>query len=290
MYITLNCISCIVNSMQKLLNNNFIPEEAKEPAMRQLLQYLAKADYGQSPAALGGEMHRLIRRVLNNPDPYKDVKIKYNQKILELYPKFKKMITTAADPFNTAMRLAIAGNVIDFGPQNRLDVMDTINKVIHAPLKIDDSGQLKKDIESAQKILYIGDNCGEIVLDKLFVETIDHPNIYFAVRKSPVINDATPDDARMIGLDSIVHLITTGDDAPGAVWETASDEFKTIFQKADVIIAKGQGNLEGLMGIRQNIYYLLVVKCAIIGDQLGAQTGDYIVKRFKSVTQTAKAE
>ncbi|MBN2411355.1 DUF89 family protein [candidate division KSB1 bacterium] len=270
--------------MQKLLNNNLIPEEAREPAMRQLLQYLAKADYRQSPAALGGEMHRLIRGILNNPDPYKDVKIKYNKKMIEQYPQFKKMVTTAAEPFNAAMRLAIAGNVIDFGPQNRLDIMNTINKVIHAPLKIDDSGQLKKDIESAKTILYIGDNCGEIVLDKLFVETINHPNIYFAVRKSPVINDATPEDARMIGLDKMVHLLTTGDDSPGAVWETASDEFKTIFQKADVIIAKGQGNLEGLMGVRQNIYYLLVVKCEIIGQQIGAQTGDYIVKRLKSDT------
>jgi len=284
MNITLNCISCIVNSMQKLLNNSFIPDEAKEPAMRELLQFLAKADYRQSPAALGGEMHRLIRRILNNPDPYKDVKIKYNNKMLDLYPEFKNMVTTADDPFNTAMRLAIAGNVIDFGPQNQLDIMGTINNVIHAPLKIDDSGQLKKDIDSASTVLYIGDNCGEIVLDKLFVETIAHPNLFFAVRKSPVINDATPDEARMVGLDSLTHLITTGDDSPGAVWETASDEFKSIFEKADVIIAKGQGNLEGLMGIRQNIYYMLVVKCGFIGDQIGAQTGDYIVKRFNPVS------
>ena len=105
-------------------------------------------------------------------------------------------------------------------------------------------------------------------------------NIYFSVRKGPVINDATLEDAQMIGLDRITTVITTGDDAPGAVWETTSEEFKTIFNSVDLVIAKGQGNLEGLLYVKRTLYSLLVVKCDYIGNQLGVKTGDYIAKRL----------
>jgi uncharacterized protein with ATP-grasp and redox domains len=282
MNLTLSCIPCIINSLLRLLESGLVPEKDKEPAMRHLLAFLAKADYRKSPPAMGREMHRMIRKILNNPDPYREIKAKYNLMMLDLYRKFKKMVDTADDPFDTAMRLAIAGNVIDFGPQNQLDVMETIDKVIHARLKIDDSLQLKKDLSEAATVLYIGDNCGEIVLDRLFIETISHPNLYFVVRGSATINDVTLEDAEMVGMDRLARLITTGDDSPGAVWENTSDEFKNIFRKADVVIAKGQGNLEGLFEVHNNIYYLLTVKCDVIGSRIGAQTGDFVVHRLNS--------
>jgi len=128
-------------------------------------------------------------------------------------------------------------------------------------------------------LLYIGDNCGEIVLDKLFLEKINIPEKYFAVRNGPVINDVTIDDANKVGMDKIADVITTGDDAPGAVWESTSNEFKAIFEKADVIISKGQGNLEGLIDINKNIYFLLVTKCDLIANRLGTQKGEFVVKR-----------
>jgi len=279
MNISLDCIPCIVNSFLRLLKSGILPDAEKEPAMRRLLDFLAEADYRQSPPALGREMHRMIRDVLKNPDPYKEIKEKYNRMMLDLYDDFKEMVQKADDPFDTAMRLAIAGNVIDFGPQQQLDVMDTINRVIHADLAIDDSLQLRQDLQNASSVLYVGDNCGEIVMDRLFIETINHPNISFAVRGGPVINDVTVEDAEKVGMHQLAKIITTGDDAPGAVWETVSDEFKDIFYKSDVVIAKGQGNLEGLIDVKHNSYFLLVTKCDLIGGRVGARTGDFIVKR-----------
>ena len=138
--------------------------------------------------------------------------------------------------------------------------------------------QLKNDLKTANQVLYIGDNCGEIVLDKLFIQTINHPNIYFAVRGGPVINDVTIEDAKMVGIDKITKIITTGDDSPGAVWETCSNKFKNIFKKSDIVIAKGQGNLEGLLDVKHNIYFLFVVKCNLIGSRVGAKVGDFIIK------------
>ena len=157
--------------------------------------------------------------------------------------------------------------------------MDTIDRVVHTDMAIDDSPRLRKELRDASTVLYVGDNCGEIVLDKLFIETIDHPNIYFAVRGKPVINDITVEDAEKVGMDRVAKIVTTGDDAPGAVWETASEDFKELFLSSDVVISKGQGNLEGLIDVRHNIYFLLVTKCDLIANRVGAKTGDFIVKR-----------
>jgi uncharacterized protein with ATP-grasp and redox domains len=279
MNISLGCIPCIVNSFLRLLKSGILPDAEKEPAMRRLLDFLARADYRQSPPALGREMHRMIREVLKDPDPYKEIKEKFNTMMLGYYDDFKKMVRQADDPFDMAMRLAIAGNVIDFGPQYQLDVMDTIQRVVHTDFAIDDTAQLRRDVHDASTVLYVGDNCGEIVMDKLFIEVMNHPTVYFAVRGAPVINDVTVDDAIQIGMNQWANVVTTGDDAPGAVWETASDDFKKLFFMADVVIAKGHGNLEGLIDVKHNIYFLLVTKCDLIANRVGAKTGDFIVKK-----------
>lgn len=279
MKISLDCIPCIVNNFLKLLKEDLIPEKTKEPAMRRLLEFMSQADYRQSPPVLGREIHKMIRQELNNPDPYLEIKAKYNRMLLNMYPEFKEMIAHSDDQFDTAMRLAIAGNVIDFGSQVQLDILETIDRVKNANFAIDDSRQLKEDLKSATTILYIGDNCGEIVLDKLFLENIRVKNAYFAVRGGPVINDITTDDALMVGMDKIAQIITTGDNSPGVVWETTSDEFKQVFNRADVIISKGQGNLEGLIDVPGNIYFLFVSKCDLIAERVGAGKGDFIVKK-----------
>jgi len=264
----------------RLVKTGVIPEALQEPILRRLLRLLSMIEYNQSPPIIGRKMHRLIRELLKNTDPYRQIKEKYNRMMLELYSDFEKLIEESENPLDTAMRLAIAGNVIDFGSQYQLDVMDTINRVMGAKLAIDDSGHLRHDLNQANSLLYIGDNCGEIVLDKLFLETIDLPEMYFVVRDRPVINDVTFHDAEMTGMEKIAKVITTGDDAPGAVWESASKEFKDIFNNADVIISKGQGNLEGLIDIpHNNIFFLLVTKCDFIAERVGTRKGEFIVKR-----------
>ena len=238
-----------------MVNTGIIPESQHEELLRRLLKFLAISEYDQSPPVLGGKMHRLIREFLQNPDPYHQIKEQYNQMMLGLYSTFEEKVKRSEDPFDTAMRLAIAGNVIDFGSQNQLDIMDTINRVMGAELAINDSANLRRALKQATTLLYIGDNCGEIVLDKLFLTYINVPKKYFVVRDRPVINDATMEDAMIAGIENTATVITTGDDAPGAVWETVSGEFKEIFRKADVVISKGQGNLEGLIDVtHKNIY------------------------------------
>jgi uncharacterized protein with ATP-grasp and redox domains len=277
MQMSLDCIPCIVNSFLRLFKNGFMPSSVQATAMRQLLSYLSTADYQSPPPVLGQGMHRMIRNILGDPDPYKKVKDQYNQMMLKRYAEFSKMVSDAEDAFDKAMRLAIAGNAIDFGPQHLMDVRETIQRVLKADLAIDHSERLRDELAKAERVLYIGDNCGEIVLDRLFLETIGHPGMTFCVRGAPVINDATLQDAEAVGIDKYARIISTGDDAPGVVWDSSSDTFKSCFRNADVIIAKGQGNLEGLLGMDANIYFMLVTKCEPVARKIDVQPKQFIV-------------
>jgi uncharacterized protein with ATP-grasp and redox domains len=277
-----DCFPCIIGNLLKLLNFHHIPADEEENLLRYFLSYLANADYEVSPPVFGREMHRMIRERLHINDPYAKIKRHYNQLMLNNYVHFRNMIGKSGDPFHTALRLAIAGNVIDFGSQHQFDIKETLERIAITNPSIDDSEDLQNSLRTARTLLYIGDNCGEIVLDRLFLETITVPNKYFAVRGQPVLNDVTIEDAKLVGIDKIATIISTGDDSPGVVWEYTSSEFKDIFRKSDVIISKGQGNLEGLIDQPANIYFLLVIKCDFIGQRLGAQRGDFIVKKSKN--------
>ena len=267
-----------------MVETSVIPETQQEVILRQLLHYLSGVDYDQSPPMMGRTLQRMIRESLQNPDPYHQIKQHYNQMMMDLYSSFKEIVERSEDPFDAAMRMAIAGNVIDFGAKYQFDIMDSINRVKEHELAIDDSRFLRDDLEHAQTLLYIGDNCGEIVLDKLFLETIDISQKYFVVRESPVINDITPEDAKMTGMDKIATILTTGDNSPGAVWESASKDFRDHFNNADVIISKGQGNLEGLIDVPHNhVYFLLVTKCDLIGEKIGTRNGDFVVKKGTAI-------
>ena len=278
------CIPCIINSYLKLVETSVIPEPQQEVILRKVLQYLSTVDYDQSPPMLGRALQRMIRESLQDPDPYHQIKQHYNQKMMDLYSSFKEIVERSEDPFDTAMRMAIAGNVIDFGAKYQFDIMDSINRVKESELAIDDSSKLRHDLKHANTLLYIGDNCGEIVFDKLFLETMNVPQKYFVVRESPVINDITLEDAKMTGIDKIATILTTGDDSPGAVWESASKDFRDHFNNADVIISKGQGNLEGLIDVPHNhVYFLLVTKCDLIGEKIGTRKGDFVVKKGTAI-------
>ena len=288
MKISFDCIPCTINSFLKLLNQNILPEDKHEEAVKKLLSTLSGENFHQSPASLGRKVHRIIREITGNPDPYRAIKDKSNVMMLEHEGRLREKIFESDDPLSTALRLAIAGNVIDYGPQDRLDIWETIERILNSDLARDDSAELFNEIRSAKQILYVGDNCGEIVMDMLFIETINHENLFFAVRESPVINDATKEDALDVGIDRFAKIITTGDNAPGAIWEDSSEEFRKVLLESDVVISKGQGNFEGLSDVNHPIYFLLVAKCDLVAKELGVKKGDFVVKKFYSKSADQK--
>jgi uncharacterized protein with ATP-grasp and redox domains len=275
--INLACVTCAIGSVVQLAQKGVIPLEKQEPTMRALLRFLADVDFRQTPPELGRGMHRVIRQEMENPDPYAEIKKFYNSEMLKHYPDFKKLVAESPQPFETALRLAIAGNIIDLGPNHEFEVMPTIQRVLSSEFAINDSEQLWQDLSKAKSVLYLADNAGEIVLDRLFLETIQHPNVWFAVRGKPIINDVTLEDAHAVGIDRLAQVISNGDDAPGTLLASTSPEFQKIFNAVDLIISKGQGNLEGLVGTTRPVYFLLMIKCELVGQLIGVKKGDFVV-------------
>lgn len=233
--------------------------------------------------AFARELQITLRRLSCNDDPYWDAKQKSNDLVLGMYAFLKNQILQSDNPFNTALRLAIAGNIIDLAVCQVYDLHAAINKVLHSDFARDDSYSLKQELSTAKRVLYLGDNAGEIVFDKLFIETIMHPNLTYAVRGGCIFNDATVDDANYVGIDQVADVISNGYDAPSTLFNYCSSDFKNIFMQADVIIAKGQGNFEGLLNYSpRDFYSLLMVKCDVIADTLNVRKGDFIIKKVSS--------
>lgn len=274
------CFFCFARAFERLLEKENLSPEVKKQFAGDMFALLNGVKNDLSVPALSRELHMLLKQYSNNPDPYKEVKKQSNDLVLAMYPELKAKVFCSVDQFDSALRLAIAGNIIDFGISNDFDLQATIEKVLNSDFAIDDSIELKQALLKAKTVLYLGDNCGEMVFDKLFIETIMHPNLIYAVRGAPVINDATLEDAKNVGMDIVADIISNGYDAPSTILEQCSAEFLSVFKRADVIISKGQGNLEGLLGkTKKEVYFLLMVKCEVIADILNVKKGDFVIKK-----------
>jgi uncharacterized protein with ATP-grasp and redox domains len=282
----LECVPCIIEQTIKAAKDLTQDLEKQEILVQKVLETLSNISYNQSPPYLGREAHRVIRRILGNPDPYLRLKREFNQVGKELFPRLQERINHSKDPFADAVKLAIAGNIIDFGPQHHFELMKTIDKVLQTKPAIDHTESLRKDIESASTILYLGDNAGETFFDRILIEKMPPKEIYYGVRGSPVINDATSEDAYWAGLDRKAKIISNGSDAPGTILEDCSDEFKNVFARSDLVIAKGHGNYETLNEVKgKKLYFLLMVKCETIARDVGCSVGDFVVKKMENAVQ-----
>ena len=212
-------------------------------------------------------------------DPYQEVKRRYNDLALKLYPRLKELLDGAKEPLLTAIRLAIAGNIIDFGISSEFDLEQTIQESLTKEFSIFDYDLFLEILTAAESILYIGDNTGEIVLDKLLIEELlkREKDVTYVVRGGSAINDVTLEDARYVGIDRIVEVITTGTALPGTIVKNAYPDFVARFHAADLIIAKGQGNFEGLSDEPRAITFLLKAKCTLIANELGVEPGAMVL-------------
>ncbi len=281
----LDCIPCFLTQTLSAARIVTDDEEIQAQLLKEVASWCSQIDYTLSPPLMGQKIHQMIRKVVNNPDPYKQLKDKYNNYILGMYDHLKEEITTAKDPLETAIRMAAAGNIIDFGVNaviSEASIDATIKKCYAAPFDQNTIDQFKEEIKKAKKILYLGDNAGEIVFDRLLIEQmlteIDAEKLTFAVRGFPVLNDITREDAEAVGITKLVKVIDNGIDIPGTDIEQCSEEFKKAYYEADLIIAKGQGNFETLNNAEKNIYFIFMVKCGVISSHTGLKKGTLVFK------------
>jgi hypothetical protein len=272
------CFYCFVRAFEKLLDKESIPKESKNAFTLDMIDLYKNNHTEFSAPQYSRELHNILKHYTNNPDPYRKEKKEYNDQAMNLVPEAEKLIKHSDDPFTSALRIAIAGNIIDFAVNDYFNIFRTIEKALDSDFSIDHSERLKKALENARSVLYLGDNAGEIVFDRLFIETIRHPNLTYVVRGGPVINDATMEDAEYTGMTKVTNVISNEYDAPSTLVHKSGKLFQNYFEKADLILSKGQGNLEGLLpSMDKRIFYLLMVKCDVIAEYLKVEKESLVV-------------
>jgi uncharacterized protein with ATP-grasp and redox domains len=285
MRIYLDCIPCFIR--QSLDASRLATEDVyiHEQVVRGVIGLMNDLDMSQSPPVIGKKIHRLIRELLGIEDPYHSVKQQFNNIALKLYAKMRYLIIDSEISLEIAVRLAIAGNIIDFGLNSTLqetELEKTISQCLieeHANIQIE---SFRNAIDEAEDILYLTDNAGEIIFDRLLIEQLPIEKVTVAVKGSPIINDATMQDAVLAGLPKIVEVIDNGSDAPGTILESCSQEFRNRFENADLVIAKGQGNYETLSDVDKNIFFILKAKCPVISRNIGCKVGEMILQKTKA--------
>ena len=243
--------------------------------VQSVVKVLQDIDIELPPPLISEDVYGTIKRTLGIDDPYREIKKKYNDIALGYQDFMEKEVFNSDNPLLFAIRLALAGNIIDFGSQvGKFDLESTIEDTIHNPLDLTDFDRFVVELERAKNVVLLLDNAGEIVFDKILVETIKklYPNVNISaiVRGGPIINDVTVEDVKYVGLDRVANVVDSGQVIPGFWPKTASLKAREVFNGADIVISKGQGNFETLSEIDdQRVYFLFLVKCNVVARYLG---------------------
>lgn len=277
----LDCYPCFF--LQALKTSRIVTSDEKKilEILNEVSVTLPRIPFDVTPSEIGRQVYRIISARTGVKDPYRKLKDESIRQALSLYPEMKKLIESSKDRLMTAVRLSIAGNIIDFGAHAKFDLKKDIERILSQDFAINHYPQFCKALARAKKILYLADNAGETVFDRLLIEELHKPLLY-AVRESPIINDATREDALLSGITEVAEIISSGCDAPGNILKFCSEEFLKAYQSADLIISKGQGNYEGLSDEKRPIFFLLKAKCSAIARELRVEEGSIILAKARS--------
>jgi uncharacterized protein with ATP-grasp and redox domains len=233
------------------------------------------------PAETGMYVYNIVREVSGVYDPYAKIKQQHIEETNAIFPHLEEIVANSEDKLLTAIKIAIAGNIIDLGVNKAFDIVTDVSKILNQDFAILDYSAFKAQLERTENILYIGDNVGESVFDKILIRELKKP-VKYAVRSVPIINDVTMEDAISSGLDKVAELIDSGCKSPGIILDHSTPEFLELFNTSNFIISKGQGNYEGLSSCNKQVFFLLKAKCSIISDHLGVEEGSIILKEHKA--------
>ncbi len=283
----LECIPCFLNQSLKVMKHSGLDAELQKKILKDIMKMLSETELDKKPPEYARLVYDKISCISKIKDPYREIKKRDNMHAEKLAPSLKNMIDASRDPLLTAVKVSIAGNIMDFAANSDYDIKESIDRVLHEDFAINDYSKFKNDIINAKTIAYFADNCGEIIFDKLLIEKIKTLNskctIHLFVKAGPIINDATREDAESAGLGSLerVKVKTLEKDfLKTRKYKNPADYLKHI----DISISKGQGNYERLSNINANIYFLLIAKCSVIARDLNTGTMKSILKCSKSTT------
>lgn len=277
------CVECIINQSKRVAD----AIHADEKLSREIVQAVEKMAPGfsfeQSPPEVASAVYEKMAQIAGKEDLYDEVKRLSTAKANAFIPYLETKISDASQRLLTATKVAVAGNVIDLAAEYAFDLNEELDKIFHTNFAINDFDKLQMKLSEASTLLYIADNAGEHVFDKIYIKTILslYPGleIYYMTRGNAIINDVTYEEAREAGFDEICHLVDSGVNTPGFVYARANNAAQKLFDSTDVVLTKGMGNYECLSeSDRRNLFFLLKVKCNVVANALGRDVGDIICK------------
>lgn len=281
MKVALECIPCYLKQTINTLAQLKLPEEKARDIIHQILPLLPQCDPQGTPAENSTLILRRVNELLGIEDPFQKAKRESNELALKLLPRLRKRISQSNDPLFMALKIAVAGNIIDMGILKDFDVEESIQEALVKAFARDDYRPFRRRLQDAGKVLILGDNSGEIAFDRLLAEQLGELGIEvtYAVKDQPILNDATMDDAAQVGITEIIPVISNGSGFLGTILKDCSDEFKAIYQSADLIISKGQANYESLEALGREdsrLFFLLRAKCGIVAENLEVELGQMV--------------
>jgi len=275
MKVSAECMHCLVKRQAENIKK-YPDEEKKAEYLGKVLGIIANNAAEEPAPVLLSHIGRLHEAYFGKPFSFEELKKGYNAMMLEKETEIREKISNAADPLALALRFAQIGNFIDFGAMDSVDdgkLMEFLEQAETLPLSEKTYQAFSEDLKTAKKLVYMTDNCGEVVLDKLLMETIakafPQVEVTIIVRGEPVLNDATMEDAMQVGLETCGKVIPNGTNIAGTYIPWISEEARTAMDTADILISKGQGNFESLHGCGLNIYYLFLCKCEWFMERFG---------------------
>ncbi len=280
------CAACFLRQSKEALDLATDNESLKMDVTERVINIVSENFHkGASSNVIGTEIHRTVKQRTGNNDPYSRQRNISNDIALDFLPKVRNILGEDKDLRNY-IKAAIAGNVIDFGALGVNGNMDSlIVKTMEKDIALDHSEELENELKKSKTVLYLADNIGEIVFDKLLIEKLKdyQVDVVVALKEKPILNDACIDDALKIGLDKVAQLVSTGTDSIGIIEQDVSFEFMKLFNASDMVISKGLGNYEGLgeMNITKPIFCLLNAKCEPVARDIGVKRGDNVVLKLK---------
>ncbi|MDD5716584.1 MAG: ARMT1-like domain-containing protein [Sulfuricurvum sp.] len=277
------CIGCIVAQSRRVCEAIHADAALTQTIVSHVENALKSADFTLSPPIIATPLYEQMARFADTADLYERQKEHASEQAKTYLPFLRETIEKSLDPFITTLKTAVVGNVIDLAAEVSFDLHDAIMSVFNTSFAHDDTKVLFNALHTATSVLYIGDNAGEHLFDALAIESLQKlfPSIAFTymVRGKPIINDVTMKEAKEAGIDRICTLIDSGVPTPGFVYDLASSEAQSLFDQADLILAKGMGNYECMSPERRKgICFLLKVKCSVVAESLGRDIGDIVCK------------
>ncbi|HTN68670.1 MAG TPA: ARMT1-like domain-containing protein [Dysgonamonadaceae bacterium] len=276
----LDCIPCFMQQALRAGRKATSDQKKLKEILDKTGEMVKTVSMETTPAEIGMEVYRIVSKVTGNQDPYKSIKQQHIAETKAIYPELEKIVANSNDKLLTAIRIAIAGNVIDLGVKKSFDIVKDVKSILKQEFAVFDYGAFKTQLEKTESILYIGDNVGESVFDKILIKELKKP-VKYAVRSVPIINDVTMEDAIASGLGEVAELIDSGCESPGIILNQSTPEFIKLFNTSGLIISKGQGNFEGLSDCNRQVFFLLKAKCVIISNHLGVEEDSIILKEHK---------